>query len=169
MSKKPVAVVAAVFYEFLKPNVTTLVVHNVVGDQIGDFSKGLEIAQELTESCKPFIAIFRRLKSDSGGGYWEFPGGKVHQNETEEAALSREIQEELGIQIKVEDKIGSLEHQYDEKLIKLSLYLVRPKGDWKDLKLRLTDHDSAHWVSESDIPIDAVSYTHLTLPTIYSV
>jgi len=43
------------------------------------------------------VLIARRPEGKSMAGLWEFPGGKVHEGETPEAALIRELKEELGI------------------------------------------------------------------------
>ncbi len=44
------------------------------------------------------VLLAQRPTGKSMAGLWEFPGGKVHRNETPEAALVRELREELGIQ-----------------------------------------------------------------------
>ncbi len=46
------------------------------------------------------VLIARRPEGKAMAGLWEFPGGKLHQGETPEAALIRELQEELGIDTK---------------------------------------------------------------------
>ena len=50
--------------------------------------------------------IAQRNKNKYMGLKWEFPGGQVEPNETFHEALSREIQEELNIDINVGEKIG---------------------------------------------------------------
>lgn len=53
------------------------------------------------------VLICQRRAADAHGLQWEFPGGKVHPGESQAAALSRELREELA----VEAAIGELLHQ----------------------------------------------------------
>ena len=59
--------------------------------------------------------VARRLKGTHLAGYWEFPGGKVHHGETQEAALQREIAEELNTGISNARKIFHTAHAYPER------------------------------------------------------
>ena len=77
---------------------------------------------------------------------WEFPGGKVEENETFEEALLREIKEELNIKISLQDKIAEEKYK-DEKIdIILHYYLCTQKAG----TLKLNEHENLAWVEKKD-------------------
>ena len=60
------------------------------------------------------LLIGQRRKGDSSPLKWEFPGGKVREGEAPEAALARELQEELGVTLVKSAEIGRVRHHYAE-------------------------------------------------------
>ncbi len=68
------------------------------------------------------ILIAQRPFGGRLGGLWEFPGGKVEQNETLARCLRREIKEELGFRIKVGKFITSIDHAYTHFKITLHAF-----------------------------------------------
>lgn len=91
-------------------------------------------------------------------GRWEFPGGKVATGETDSEALTRELREELGVSVASADPLLELTHDYPDRRVALSMWLVRsytgvPQGlDGQQLKwvapARLFDED----ILEADRP-----------------
>ena len=60
------------------------------------------------------LLIGQRRKDDSSPLKWEFPGGKVREGEPPEAALGRELREELGVTLVKSAEIGRVRHRYAE-------------------------------------------------------
>ncbi len=80
----------------------------------------------LTNSLTQEVFMASRPLDKIMPGYWEFPGGKIEANESIYEALSRELNEELNINVALEDMqlIGNVEHSYPHGLAKLSLINV---------------------------------------------
>jgi mutator protein MutT len=68
------------------------------------------------------MLITQRLDNVHLGGMWEFPGGKVEAGETLEGALQREILEELGLKILVDDEFLRIDHDYPTKSVRLHFF-----------------------------------------------
>lgn len=76
------------------------------------------------------IFISKRLDHLHQGGRWEFPGGKVEAGETVQQALSRELQEEVGLTVRTATPLLVLEYDYPEKRVVLDVWLVdNPEGE----------------------------------------
>jgi 8-oxo-dGTP diphosphatase len=60
------------------------------------------------------ILIGQRRRHDTSPLKWEFPGGKVEEGETPEAALKRELREELGVTLKKYAEIARVTYKYAE-------------------------------------------------------
>ena len=66
-------------------------------------------------------------------GHWEFPGGKVHHNETHAEALRREIFEELDAVAHVGRIVHTVTHAYPEKTVELYFYECELEGEPKPM------------------------------------
>jgi 8-oxo-dGTP diphosphatase len=70
------------------------------------------------------VLIAERPPGKHLAGRWEFPGGKIDAAETEEQALRRELAEELGIAMRRAHPLLRLAHDYDDRRIDISLWVV---------------------------------------------
>ena len=68
------------------------------------------------------ILITQRRDNVHLARLWEFPGGKVENDESLEVALEREIREELGIRIRVLDEFFTTDHDYPTKSVRLHFF-----------------------------------------------
>ena len=68
------------------------------------------------------ILIDRRLNRGEMAGLWEFPGGKIENDETVEECVKREIKEELGIEVAVGARLLTINHDYVKFTITLFVH-----------------------------------------------
>ena len=79
--------------------------------------------------------------------YWEFPGGKVEPGETPEAALAREIREELATEISVDRYVTTIEWDYPAFHLSMRCYLCSVVSG----SLTLLEHEAAAWLDRAHL------------------
>lgn len=88
------------------------------------------------------VLACRRNGNLQAGGLWEFPGGKLEYGESPQAALEREVLEELGVEIEVGELLDRSTTISDGEPITLACYFVRAVGE---IPHSSTDHDELGW------------------------
>lgn len=105
------------------------------------------------------ILIARRPAHKALPLKWEFPGGKVEENESFESCIIREIKEELNLDIVPLDYIGKESFQYDYAHVTLHLYTGKIISD---SPLKLNEHIEIKWVNANEL--ETYDFPELDLP-----
>jgi 8-oxo-dGTP diphosphatase len=88
------------------------------------------------------VLIAQRPPGKWQAGRWEFPGGKVEAGEDEEAAVRRELHEELGVRVDALQRLTEVSHDYSDRSVAIGLWLVlRHEGEPRGL-----DGQALQWV-----------------------
>lgn len=94
--------------------------------------------------------VFAARRGESKYAYvahkFEFVGGKVEPGESKEAALLRELREEMNLAATIVAPYMSLRHDYPDFSICLHTYLCRMQGEYA-----LLEHESARWLPLADL------------------
>ena len=92
--------------------------------------------------------ICQRPAHKARGLLWEFVGGKVEAEETKEAALIRECQEELAVTLSVGDVFMEVVHEYPDITVQLTLFNATI-AEGVPQKL---EHNDIRWITLAEIP-----------------
>ena len=85
----------------------------------------VRVAAGVLINAQGHVLLAERLRDHPFAGLWEFPGGKIDGAESAEAALRRELFEELGIEIVDCERCLTVEHDYSDRLVEIDFFLVR--------------------------------------------
>ena len=104
------------------------------------------------------ILIAKRKPNGKLPDKWEFPGGKVETGESAQTCLTREMQEEFGIDVRIGQFLGESVYHYQHGSIRLLAYLTRWQGGGFSLK----DHADYAWVQSDQL--EGFDFTPADLP-----
>jgi len=107
--------------------------------------KPVDVVAAIIKS-EDYYLLAKRNKDKYMGLKWEFPGGKVEQNETFKEALSREILEELNVNIEIHKKVAEESYEDEEINIILHYYMC----SLIDNDIVLSEHEAIEWVKKQD-------------------
>ncbi len=84
----------------------------------------VHVAAAVITNARGEVLIAKRPVDKHQGGLWEFPGGKLEENETCEQGLARELNEELGITVEDCQPLIQVRHDYTDKSVLLDVWRV---------------------------------------------
>ena len=92
------------------------------------------------------LLVTERLVGTHLAGYWEFPGGKVESGEDHRLCLKREMREELGVAIKIGNKLLTTNFNYPDRVVEIHFYSCSIDGAPKP-----TLGQRIQWVSRAEL------------------
>ena len=113
--------------------------------------KTIEVVAALIEKDDNVLATQRGYGEFKGK--WEFPGGKIKENENHKLALIREIKEELNADIEIIDFLNTVECDYPEFHLIMHTYICNLKNEIEFVKHNEEEleHDNMVWLEREDL------------------
>jgi 8-oxo-dGTP diphosphatase len=109
------------------------------------------VAGVLRDACAR-VLIAQRPAGKHMGGYWEFPGGKIASGESAQAALARELHEELGVRLRRCHRLLQLQHEYPDRSVELDGLIVE---DYEGVPVGL-EGQALKWVRAEELGNEAL-------------
>ncbi len=123
--------------------------------------KQIEVVAALIKQENKVLATQRGYGEWKDG--WEFPGGKIEAGETPEAALRREILEELAVEVEVQSRLVTVEYDYPQFHLTMHCYWCRLlKGE-----PTLLEHEAARWLTRDQL--DSVDWLPADLEVVAAI
>ena len=94
------------------------------------------------------ILACKRPSQDAWAGWWEFPGGKVDEGESASQAMTRELEEEIGISVNPSHLVESSTFDYDDRTVRLQIWNC---GKIEPDSVSLREHDELRWLSKEEL------------------
>ncbi|MBS9525261.1 (deoxy)nucleoside triphosphate pyrophosphohydrolase [Litoribacter alkaliphilus] len=109
------------------------------------------------------ILAVQRNATQSNPLKWEFPGGKIENGESETDCLLREIQEELEIKVKLDQRLTPVQCNYERNPIELIPYLVTHLSG----AIQLQEHIDFKWLLPEEL--ESMDWADADLPVVQEV
>lgn len=93
------------------------------------------------------VLAAQRPPGKAQAGRWEFPGGKIEPGESAEAALRREIEEELGCTLSVGAALTPVDHAYPGGIIRLHPFLAAIDSGEPQAR----EHSALRWLRPEEV------------------
>lgn len=107
--------------------------------------KTIEVVAAVIRNGDRILATERGYGDFKGG--WEFPGGKMEPGESPEAAIVREIEEELRVRIRPGELIETVEYDYPAFHLTMHVFLAEIESG----ELTLTEHLAMKWLAKDEL------------------
>lgn len=110
--------------------------------------KNIKVVAAIIFDGEKYLCTERNIGKFAYSSYkWEFPGGKIELGESNEDALKREIMEELGIEIEINNYFCGINYVYPD--FELTMYVYECKPLTKEVTLNV--HKSYKWLSLGEL------------------
>ena len=122
--------------------------------------KEIKVVGAVIENEEGEILCAQRPEGKNLALKWEFPGGKIEVGESPTAALKRELQEEMALDIEILDEITTTTYEYDFGIVELTTYFSKIKAG----NIQLLEHEEMKWMKADDI--DQLYWAPADIPAI---
>ena len=109
--------------------------------------KRLEVAVGILNDSLGRVLVGQRIVRDDYFEKWEFPGGKFESGEGAQQALTRELREELGIEVHACEELMLLEHNYPDRKVRLHVLQVTDYAG----EARSIEGQAIQWLALSEL------------------
>lgn len=107
----------------------------------------IEVAGAIVENGQGQILLAQRPPHKTLAGMWEFPGGKLEPGETPEAAVARELEEELHLKVHIRRNMGAFDYSYEWGAIRLHVLVAVAQSEPRPT----ADVQVFRWTQPSDL------------------